>query len=184
MRYAKNCKPADLGKKYFSSSKDLLELIKSESIENFKFEVRKIFTSQEAACIWEGKVLRRLKVHQRVDYFNKIHNFTFAMYNPEVVKKVRDANVAKENFFKNLGLKGYKSRIAKGYTNQRFRWRSNTYKITFDSGETLIVNDLKKFANDYGARYDTLRGCASAGKPYQSKNILSVEKISANYQKR
>ena len=173
VRYAKGCHPNDLGTKYFSSSKDLLLMINRESIESFKFEVRKTFLSKQKACEWESKVLRRLKVHLNENWINKAHNYTFSMYNPEVVNKVREANLAKPNFFSDLGKKGAASRIAQG--KHLVRYAAKTYKITFLDGTEEIVLDLKDFANKHNARYDTLRGCVCGNKPYKSKSIAKVE---------
>jgi hypothetical protein len=173
VRYAKGCHPKDLGIKYFSSSKDLLLMIEQEGLESFKFEIRKTFKSKQQACEWEAKVLKRLKVHLNENWINKAHNYTFAMYNPEVVKKVRDTNMSKLNFFKELGKKGAASRIAKG--KHLIRYAAKTYKVTFLNGDEEIVTDLKKFANKHNARYDTLRGCVSGNKSYKSKGIAKVE---------
>lgn len=173
VRYAKGCHPDDLGVKYFSSSKVLLPMIKQEGIESFKFEVRKIFNSKQKACEWESKVLRRLKVHINENWINKAHNYTFAMYNPEVVNKVRTANLLKPNFFKELGKRGAASKIAQG--KHLIRYAAKTYKVTFLNGQEEIVKNLKEFADKHNARYDTLRGCVSGNKPYKSKGISKVE---------
>lgn len=172
VRYAKGCHPNDLGVKYFSSSKDLLDLIDQDGTESFLFEIRKTFVSGQNACEWESKVLKRLKVHINDNWFNKVHNYTFSMYNQEVVEKVRKSNLSKPNFYQNLGKKGGKARAESGDLQ---RLASKTYKVTFLNGNEEIVTDLKKFANKHNARYDTLRGCVSGNKPYKSKGIAKVE---------
>jgi hypothetical protein len=70
VRYANNCHPGDLFVKYFSSSSLIKQLIMEEGKTAFEFEVRKTFTSKEAACLWEAKVLTRMNVLHREDWFN------------------------------------------------------------------------------------------------------------------
>lgn len=174
VRYAKNCHPTDLGIKYFSSSKAIIALIRTEGQQNFSFQVRKVFQTKEDAAKWELKVLRRLKVHLRSDWFNLAPNYTFSMYNPEIVKKVVQSNLKRDpDHFKKIGALGAKSRIKQG--KHLIRYAAKTYKVTWISGIEEIVADLKMFALTHNARYDTLRGCVSSKKPYKSKNILKVE---------
>jgi hypothetical protein len=52
---------ADIGTKYFSSSKLIKQMLQMEPIENFKFRVRKIFLSYEEARMHETRVLTRIK---------------------------------------------------------------------------------------------------------------------------
>ena len=74
VRYSKNCYPEELGIKYFSSSKIVQNLIKEKGIENFKFQIRKIFKNREDACSWESKVLRRLNVKAKLNWLNQSNN--------------------------------------------------------------------------------------------------------------
>ncbi len=71
VRYAKHCHPNDLGTKYFSSSKIVKPLIIKEGVENFSFEVRKIFETKEAAVAWEYKFLTRINAAQSPNWFNR-----------------------------------------------------------------------------------------------------------------
>lgn len=174
VRYANGCHPNDLGVKYFSSSKDLLKLIEQDGTESFLFEVRKIFASGQKACEWESKVLKRLKVHTNDNWFNKVHNYTFSMYNREVVEKVRHSNLSKPNFFQDLGKKGGRARAESG---DLLRLASKIYKVTFYDGSEEIVFNLKEFAENNNARYDTLRRCVSKEIPYKTKNISKIEII-------
>lgn len=70
-RYAENCHPNDLGTIYFSSSKTLKSLIQYEGIENFPFEVRRIFKTKEETLLWEHKFLMKVKAAQSPYWFNK-----------------------------------------------------------------------------------------------------------------
>ena len=51
----------DIGTTYFSSSKLVKQMLRAESIENFKFKVRKKFSSYEEARLHETRVLSRIK---------------------------------------------------------------------------------------------------------------------------
>jgi hypothetical protein len=61
VRYAKNCHPSDLWKKYFTSSK-IVKKYRTLYGEPDIIEVRKTFSDINSAIIWEQKVLNRLKV--------------------------------------------------------------------------------------------------------------------------
>lgn len=52
--------PANLGKVYFSSSKQVQSMIERDGIENFDFAVRRIFENAESAIQWERKVIMRI----------------------------------------------------------------------------------------------------------------------------
>lgn len=51
----------DIGTTYFSSSKLVKQMLQAESIENFKFKVRRKFLSYDEARLHETKVLSRIK---------------------------------------------------------------------------------------------------------------------------
>ena len=51
----------DIGTKYFSSSKLIKQMLQAETIENFKFKVRRKFLSYDEARLHETKVLSRIK---------------------------------------------------------------------------------------------------------------------------
>lgn len=70
VRYAKNCHPSDLWVTYFTSSKHVKKLILENNINDFKFEIRKIFTNTEDALNWEERVLTKLKVKSNQNWIN------------------------------------------------------------------------------------------------------------------
>jgi hypothetical protein len=94
VRYAKNCSPSDFWKTYFTSSKTVKEKIKLYGKESFIFEIRKVFSTKEQAILWETKVLTRLQVLKRNDFYNKTTNKAF---NP----MCGDSNTAKLEKTKN-----------------------------------------------------------------------------------
>jgi len=71
LRFAKGCHPGDLWVKYFTSSKDIQQLIAESGKDSFVTEVRKVFIDPLAAIKWEITVLRRMKVLQRTDFINR-----------------------------------------------------------------------------------------------------------------
>ncbi|AUR86308.1 hypothetical protein NVP1084O_101 [Vibrio phage 1.084.O._10N.261.49.F5] len=54
---------------YHSSSKHLKLIIKNFGVENFTKHIRRYFTSRDKADLWEYKVLRRMKVRSRKDFY-------------------------------------------------------------------------------------------------------------------
>lgn len=94
-RYAKGCHPNDLGITYFTSSKIMKSTIISEGIENFKFEIRKTFTTIDKCRSWEHRVLVKLNAAKSDKWFNK-HNGGQKFYNiknsDETRKKISDTH--------------------------------------------------------------------------------------------
>ena len=64
----------DLWIKYFSSSKEVENLIELHGADSFKYEVRRTFTTVESAIAWEHNVLRRLNVINKSIWLNKSNN--------------------------------------------------------------------------------------------------------------
>lgn len=73
VRYAKNADPSELWKKYFTSSKHVKAFAKKYGDPDV-IEIRKIFDTADAACIWENKVLKRIKAKSRKDFLNATDN--------------------------------------------------------------------------------------------------------------
>jgi len=69
VRYAKTCRPNDLWKTYFTSSKHVWAL-REELGEPDVVEVRKIFSDPYEAKSWEIRVLQRLKVLDNDKWLN------------------------------------------------------------------------------------------------------------------
>lgn len=73
-RYAAGCAPEDLWSTYFTSSKEVHQLIEKHGVDSFDREVRKTFDTAQDAINWEGRVLRRLNARARPDFLNKHNN--------------------------------------------------------------------------------------------------------------
>lgn len=90
LRYAKNCHPSDLWIKYFTSSKDVKQMIKSDGAHSFLVQIRKTFVDRAAAIKWEITVLRRMKVIRRDDFINRsIPGSSFFTMSEEQKQKLR-----------------------------------------------------------------------------------------------
>lgn len=70
LRYAKGCRPEELWKTYFTSSKYVKNFRKVNGEPDI-IQIRKIFDNQDKARIWEQKVLQRMKVIHKDDWLNK-----------------------------------------------------------------------------------------------------------------
>lgn len=73
-RWKKGCHPNDLGSTYFSSSKFMKRIISEEGVDNFHFEIRKIFQNAIEAISWETKFLTRVDAARSNKWFNKHNN--------------------------------------------------------------------------------------------------------------
>lgn len=70
VRFAKDCKPDELWKTYFTSSK-YVKTFREENGEPDVIQVRKRFNDIKQAIKWEESVIRRLKMHKRTEFLNK-----------------------------------------------------------------------------------------------------------------
>jgi hypothetical protein len=77
VRYAKNSRPDDLWVKYFTSSKVVKQRIDLFGKQQFAVEVRKVFSTAKDAMVWEDRVLRRLKVVDRINWLNRHYGCVF-----------------------------------------------------------------------------------------------------------
>lgn len=70
VRYARDCTPNDLWKKYFTSS-DVVQKFREQYGEPDIIEVRKTFHDADSARLWEENILKRLKVKSSDRWLNK-----------------------------------------------------------------------------------------------------------------
>lgn len=93
VRFREGCNPDELLVDYFSSSKVVKEMIFEG--EEFVAEVRKTFSTKEAAIAWETKVLRRLGAAKHPRFLNKHNNgvgfFHHTPHSEYSKKKMSDA---------------------------------------------------------------------------------------------
>lgn len=68
-RYSKECNPADLWVKYFTSSIKVSELRKTLGEPDI-IQVRKTFKSVDAALLWEQRVITRMKMMKLEQWIN------------------------------------------------------------------------------------------------------------------
>lgn len=87
-RYAKGCDPSDLGNTYYTSSKHVKQMICDEGVENFTFEIRKIFNDIETCKKHEHTVLRRLNAAKSDNWLNR-HNSGNGFYNTIITEETR-----------------------------------------------------------------------------------------------
>jgi Putative endonuclease segE, GIY-YIG domain/NUMOD3 motif len=71
VRTRKNCHPSELWTQYFTSSKKVKQLIAEFGTSAFDFEIRKTFTTKQAAILWEHRVLTRLDVVNNNKWLNE-----------------------------------------------------------------------------------------------------------------
>lgn len=90
LRYANGCDPSDFWKSYFTSSKDVWNLIESTGKNSFAFEIRKTFNDPLEAIEWEKKVLRRINAMNRDDFINRsIPGSSMFKHSEETKEKMR-----------------------------------------------------------------------------------------------
>jgi hypothetical protein len=69
-RTAKNCHPSDLWVSYFTSSKHVKKF-RREHGEPDVVQIRRVFDNVESCCIWEDRVLEKMKVESNERFLNR-----------------------------------------------------------------------------------------------------------------
>ena len=103
VRYAKDSCPSDLWKTYFTSSKHVNEFVSSYGQPDI-IEIRKTFDNPNAARLYETKVLKRMRVKDRVDFLNQTDNISIS---PEAAERGR----------MNKDLKNYSRKMKEWYAS-------------------------------------------------------------------
>jgi len=70
VRYSHDCTPSDLWNPYKTSSQHVKQFI-VEHGEPDVIQIRKTFTDTQSACLWENRVLKRMKVVSSDKWLNK-----------------------------------------------------------------------------------------------------------------
>jgi len=70
VRFRKGCHPSELGVSYFSSSKVIHQLIEEYGLNQFEFQVRKLFQSAKLARKCEARVHKYFKVRKDQKWLN------------------------------------------------------------------------------------------------------------------
>lgn len=101
VRYSNNSHPSDLFVTYFTSSKHVKAFIDKNGLPDV-IQVRKTFTTKEAARNWENRVLRRMDVLHDPRSLNMTNNYAFRSENrtPEHCANLSKALTGRAPVFK------------------------------------------------------------------------------------
>lgn len=69
-RWAANSHPDDFWKTYFTSSKKVKILIEHYGLDSFSVQIRKVFSNEHDARLWEHRVLKKINACSRTDWLN------------------------------------------------------------------------------------------------------------------
>ena len=98
VRWRRGCSPEDLFKSYFSSSKEVKRLIHLYGVTSFEAEVRRVFESKQAACNWEHRVLKRLRVASNSNWINRKNNAARELRERDETSWIHDPYSMKETY--------------------------------------------------------------------------------------
>jgi len=77
LRHGVGCHPNELWKTYYTSSKYVKEFRELNGEPDI-IQIRKIFISKEKACLWEHRVLKKMKAKDRKDFLNQTDNIAIS----------------------------------------------------------------------------------------------------------
>lgn len=186
VRYAKDCCVEDLWKSYFTSSK-YVKKFRKQFGEPDIIVVRRAFITNKAACNWEHKVLRRLKVTESENFLNKTDN--------NAIINSCDHYKHLSNIFKGRSCHPNSLIAAKEQYNkfperriqskERFQKYGNqgVYEITHPCGKIEKIVHLKSFCETYNISYSAMSSLSTGKykcltyKGYKSKKLGSTVMI-------
>lgn len=96
VRFAKGCHPSEFWKKYFTSSKFVTEFRKDHGEPDI-IQIRKTFKTHTEACLWEGKVLKRLNVVNDDKWLNKWSGTPEHMFGGKIQSDLAKRRIKKGN---------------------------------------------------------------------------------------
>ena len=186
-RTAKNCQPADLWTKYFTSSKYVREF-REKNGEPDVIKIRRIFSDPLKCARWESTVLRRIDAQHKDNFLNMKNGDSLwdrtgmkdteetrrkkslsrigcknPMFGKEksIETKIKISN--KLTGTKRFNVKtGFKQRIET--IEKRVEKVSKYYKLISPSGEEIVVKNLREYCNNSKNLCYTCMINVSAGK--------------------
>lgn len=124
VRFAKGCKPAELFKTYFTSSKHVQEF-RSQHGNPDIIEVRRVFDAADAARLWETRVLRKMCVLRNDRWINRTDNISI---DPSLAAHGKSRGKVRSEEFKlkvSSSLKGRsKTQETKDKISNAFKYKS------------------------------------------------------------
>jgi len=145
-RYSRYCKPEDLWTKYFTSSRNVHELIEQDGRDAFKVSIRKTFTTVEKCRSWESRFLHKIDARFNDEWINA-HNGGSDFYNISTA-----SDITRERM----------SRVRKGMPKsdsmkQNAMWY---YELKFNDGTTEYIKGKVNVLQRLGRKdWETIRLC-------------------------
>ena len=163
VRYAKGCKPSELWRTYFTSSKYVAEF-RAKHGEPDVITIRKTFDNQESAILWESRVLKRMDVIHDSKWLNRTNN-----------QAIRDGSKRVYDTSWNKGLTGYKrsnSSIAKqretitGKKRGPYKYNHEVNSVTVEF-RGMVYPSIAAARRDTGASFYTVKRYSQTPTQYQ-----------------
>lgn len=146
---SKGCKPEHLWTSYFSGSKIIKHLIKTEGVNIFEFRVARIFNSTEACREHENKFLLRMNAANNPNWYNQ-HNGGKNFSTVGITGKI---SVIKDKIQKKISLQDWPEYESKGFikrglsqSEQSKKDQSNRFKNRIWVNNGLEQKRIEKYS--------------------------------------
>jgi len=138
VKFGRNCDPKTFWKNYFTSSKKVHELIKSAGDPDI-IQIRKTFSSQKKAILWETKVLKRMKVLTNERWLNA--NIAGAQIQTSEINQKRSktmtGNIIRSIEFKERVSQVHKNKVVREETKEKLRKYSGINHSQFGTAASI-----------------------------------------------
>lgn len=180
VRFARHCRPEELWKTYFTSSRHVTEF-RVRHGEPDIIQVRRVFSDSESARRWETKVLTRMKAHMDDRFLNKTNNKAIQNTSAHYKKlgdKLRGAAphpnavaAARDQYTKHPERRQLSRLKLQTFGNQ------GVYAITFPDGTVENVTHLKTFCERHNVSYTSMSSLANGKYPCETYKGFKARKL-------
>jgi hypothetical protein len=133
VRYAKGCNPEEFWVSYFTSSDFVNQYVEKHGDPDVRI-IRKKFNNPDQARLWESKVLKRLKVANRIDFLNKNEGSLHVNWkDPEIKEKHRKGLIKAMNTPETRARNSAAQKIAQNRPEQKEKISMSSKKLWADS---------------------------------------------------
>jgi hypothetical protein len=157
VRFAKNCNPNELWKKYFTSSKHVANFVSIHGNPDI-IQIRKTFNCPEKARAWEHKVLRRIKAVSKNKFLNKTDNcsiknseqhYIHLSKHNSIVQKGKSKNFSKKDLQRRSKLQSNLNKTLPRHGQNNGRYDFIVYTFKNIKTNELFTGTRHDFINQY-----------------------------------
>jgi hypothetical protein len=167
-RYGYHCSPEDLWTTYFTSSRNIHNLIKQDGRDSFKGSIRKTFATVAECRSWESRFLHKINARVNNRWINA-HNGGSDFYN---ISKASD--ITRERMSK--------VRVGVPKSNSMKQNATWYYELKFENDSIEYIKGSANVLNRLGRKdWETIRVCMQQKNGWVPKSRIFVRRMPRSF---